>query len=140
MTQHPISIPPDARALAVDKVAALLDGRPEPYAQGVTVSSQRPDGALGAEALPMAVAALDGGTWEGHTYRPNIRITVWGSDQDTSYDLAALIFGLLLAAPRGAFEQPRCIVAPFRDRDPATKRDIASFTVAVAIPTGDTTP
>jgi hypothetical protein len=137
-----ITVPVDARALAIATARAVLADRPEEYAAGVIVrghwpESSTPGSTTSPPPLPFVLVHVDGQQTEWpHTQRPNLRFTCYHRDVDAGHDLAALLCGLLLAGPRGPLEQPVLVVAPFADRD-EHRGPYGSFTVSAAITPGD---
>lgn len=134
-----ITVPVDPRTPAIDTARAVLTGRPEPYAAGVTVAGQWPTSAAPGDAqpLPLVLVHIDGQAvaWP-HTQRPNYRFQCYHADTDQALDLAALLAGLLLDGPPGPLQQPVLVVAPFTARD-ANRGEYGTFTVAASLLPGD---
>ena len=120
-----VFVPPDSRAAVVNALRALLAGRVEPFAQGVTVGTRRrADHTPELPGLPYVLVASDGVTaihWPAAA-TDLIRVTVWAESEDDAFDLAGLCVGLL-AAHRGGILRGLKVAGPLlraTDRDTQT--------------------
>lgn len=88
----PAVVFPDAEAWAVEYLDEALKNRPEPYAQGVYISTRKPN----TRRDRMVLVRRDGGP-RLDLVRDLARLTirVFGSDEKEAHDLAALVRALL---------------------------------------------
>lgn len=137
-----VIVPPDSRAAATVALRTLLDARPEPYAQGVTVGTRaRGQHSPGLPGLPYVLVASDGiqPIAAGAAFTDLIRITVWHSSEDEAFDLASLSQALMAAYRGGVLRGLQATGSLLRTLDEDTQTPMCSALLNAALLPSTTT-
>lgn len=119
----------DARSEVRAALDAALTGRPEAYAQGVTVGVEE-----GTSPHVAVVSSTPTGGRFPITQQCTVRVVVWHESDLEAHDLAQLARSLLLTSATGA-HLAGCfpLTGPFLDVDPDNGQPMAAFTVRAAM-------
>lgn len=132
----PLVVFGDAQAAAATALRDALAGRPEPYADGVTVGTRVPDGRTPEDPrLPYVMARLDGSLPHPSmaNARATLRVTVWHTGPDEAHDLAQLCQGLLVVHNGPVIRSVRPATGPVPAVDPDSGVDLSTFTVSANV-------
>lgn len=125
---------PDAQRAARDLLRALLAGRSEPEAAGVTVSTRGLPGADEDRSLPYVQVRSDGKFRNSRLDgRATIRVIVWHTDEGLAEDLAALCEALILAATSTDIRSVSPVAGPIPTGDPDTGLPLSFFTITARL-------
>jgi len=130
----PVIVFPDGQLAVRDLLRALLADRPEPFAQGVVVSTRAIPGADEKRALPYVQVRADGSFRDARLDgRATVRVLAYGRDEGLSHSLAALCEGLLLAAPSGDVRSCSPVTGPRITDDPDNGLPLSFFTITARL-------
>lgn len=122
---------PDARLITRDVLRTLLADRPEPEAQGVTVST-KPSDPQGAR--PYVRVQVDGSS---RTPRLNgqqaVRLSIWHRDEGLGFALARLCEALLLGAHAPGVRSFGDRTGPLPTEDPDTGEPLSYLTLTARL-------
>jgi hypothetical protein len=125
---------PDAVAETLPVVRRVLDGRPEPWAAAVTVSSKFPPADDAKRALPWVRVSVDGTSRSQLVNgRAIVRVAVWHTDASRANALARLLEALLLASPSGGIRSFAPNTGPLDAEDPDTAEPLSAFTLSARL-------
>lgn len=124
----PVSFP-DPRLATRDLLRDLLADRPEPFAQGVTVSIGGP-----GESRPHIQVASDGRYRNARLDgRATVRVLVWHTDSGRGEALAELAEALLIASASADARGFRSVVGPLATADADTGEPLSYFTMTIRL-------
>lgn len=127
---------PDAQTAGVDVLRTALDGRAEPFVEGVTVGTLVPgDRSPETPKLPYVMVRKDSDLPHSSmaNSRVTLRVTVWHDDADQAHDLAMLCQAFLIVHSGAVIRGVRPGTGPLAAVDDPSKVDLSTFTVLANI-------